>query len=85
MDNPVPDRAPETAHTFHSIGGPFHLIDHTGWFRAERGFQGSFMLVFFGYASCDRTWPMALGVIAHVINLLGDGGRLSRRAVMVSP
>ena len=56
------------------IGGPFALIDHRGRKVTDRDYRGAFLLVFFGYASCENICPVALGTMAAALELLGPAG-----------
>jgi protein SCO1/2 len=56
------------------VGGPFALIDHRGQEVTDRDFRGSYLLVFFGYASCENICPVALGSMAAALDLLGPAG-----------
>ena len=56
------------------IGGPFALIDHRGRNVTDRDYRGAFLLVFFGYASCENICPVALGSMAAALDLLGPAG-----------
>jgi protein SCO1/2 len=56
------------------IGGPFTLIDHDGRARTERDFHGRYLMVFFGYASCEGMCPLALTRLAAALDLLGPAG-----------
>jgi cytochrome oxidase Cu insertion factor (SCO1/SenC/PrrC family) len=53
-----------------AIGGPFALTDHTGRAVTERDFQGSWMLVYFGYTYCPDICPLGLQTVAQALDLL---------------
>jgi len=65
---------PDTPFPF-EIGGPFELTDHRGRRVTDRDFRGSYMLVFFGYANCERICPVGLRRMLEAIDLLGAAGR----------
>ena len=53
------------------IGGPFALVDHTGARRSDADFSDGYMLIFFGYASCDGICPVGLQRMAEALDRLG--------------
>jgi protein SCO1/2 len=57
------------------IGGGFTLTDHNGRTVTERDFHGSYLLVFFGYGSCEQICPVGLRRMVEVVDLLGDRGK----------
>ncbi len=57
-----------------ALGGPFDLVGHDGRPRTERDFRGRYLLIFFGYASCDGMCPLSLARLADTIDLLGPAG-----------
>ena len=63
--------APATPFPF-EIGGGFALTDHRGKVVTDRDFRGSYLLVFFGYASCESICPVGLKRMAAALDLLGD-------------
>ncbi len=65
---------PDTPFPF-EIGGPFALTDHRGRPVTDRDFRGRPMLVFFGYANCERICPVGLKRMVEAIDLLGEAGR----------
>ena len=54
------------------IGGAFSLTDHNGKAVTEKDYAGSYLLVFFGFASCPEVCPTELQKIAQVLELLGE-------------
>jgi protein SCO1/2 len=69
-----------------ALGGPFALIDHSGKPRSSREFRGAFMLVFFGYASCDGVCPIGLRGMVEVVDSLGDAAdRIQPIFITVDP
>jgi protein SCO1/2 len=62
------------------VGGPFHLVDHTGKTVTEQDFRGRYMLIYFGYSFCPDVCPTTLGVMAEALQKLGAE---SRRVVPV--
>ncbi len=61
------------------IGGGFALTDHNGKAVTDRDFRGSYLLVFFGYASCESICPVGLKRMATALDLLGE------RAAKIQP
>lgn len=57
------------------IGGAFELTDHRGRPVTDRDFRGRPMLVFFGYANCERICPVGLKRMVEAMDLLGEAGR----------
>ncbi len=69
-----------------ALGGPFDLVDHDGRRRTERDFRGRYLLVFFGYASCDGMCPLSLARLADAMDLLEPAGaRVQPLFVSVDP
>jgi protein SCO1/2 len=56
------------------VGGPFALIDHRGQDVTDQDYRGAYLLVFFGYASCENICPVALGRMAAALDRLGPAG-----------
>ncbi len=54
------------------IGGRFILRTHTGKVVTDQDFQGQFLLINFGYATCPDVCPTTLVKLAEVDHLLGD-------------
>lgn len=54
-----------------AIGGPFHLVDHTGRAVSEADFAGRFMLIYFGFANCPDICPTELQSMGNAMDLLG--------------
>src|SRR5579863_7770414 len=52
------------------LGGPFHLVDHTGTPRSDADFRGRFLLVTFGYTACPDLCPLQLEKIAAALDSL---------------
>jgi protein SCO1 len=50
------------------LGGPFHLIDHTGAPRSDADYRGRFRLVFFGFTNCPDVCPTELQTIADALD-----------------
>ncbi len=68
------------------IGGPFALVDHTGTPRTDADFGHGYMLVFFGYASCDGICPVGLQRMAAALDRLGAAGaRVQPLFITVDP
>lgn len=53
-------------------GGPFELISHTGERVTDQDFNGSFLLIFFGYTHCPDVCPNDLAVMGQAVELLGE-------------
>ena len=51
--------------------GQFALIDHTGRRVTDQDFQGSYLLIFFGYTHCPDICPTALTLIGNAMDQLG--------------
>lgn len=71
---PAVAAVPDTPFPF-KIGGPFELTDHRGRPVTDRDFRGRPMLVFFGYANCERICPVGLKRMVEAIDLLGEAGQ----------
>ncbi len=68
------------------IGGPFELVDHTGRTVTEADFEGSHLLVYFGYAYCPDVCPTELLVMGQAVDELGAlGDRVQPLFVTVDP
>ncbi len=68
------------------IGGPFALVDHTGTPRTDADFGDDYMLVFFGYTSCDGICPVGLQRMAEALDRLGAAGaRVQPLFITVDP
>jgi protein SCO1 len=71
----APDSAAEGAEPFPAdIGGAFELVDQTGKTVTDADFRGRYMLVFFGYASCDGICPVSLKRMTRALDLLEEAG-----------
>ena len=53
------------------IGGPFTLVDHTGWTVTDEGYRGKYLLVFFGFTHCPDICPTTLYEISQTLKQLG--------------
>jgi protein SCO1 len=51
----------------------FRLVDHDGSPVSERTYQGSWVVVFFGFTHCKAVCPRALGRLSDVLDSLGAG------------
>ena len=68
------------------VGGPFRLTDHNGREVSDEDFRGSYLLVFFGYANCERICPVGLSRMVEAIDLLGeDAARIQPLLITVDP
>lgn len=54
-----------------NIGGPFQLVDHHGRPVTDKSFQGSFLLIYFGYGFCPDVCPTELANMAAAVDMLG--------------
>lgn len=55
-----------------SLGGAFELIDQNGATITDKTFRGRTMLVFFGFAGCRESCPLALDNLTRAMELLGS-------------
>ncbi len=55
-----------------NIGGPFELVNHRGEPVASSDYEGSYLLVFFGYTFCPDICPDTLTRVSTALDLLGD-------------
>ncbi len=68
------------------VGGPVRLTDHHGRKVSDEDFRGSYLLVFFGYANCERICPVGLSRMVEAIDLLGeDAARVQPLLITVDP
>jgi protein SCO1/2 len=68
------------------VGGPFHLVDHTGKAVTEQDFRGRYMLIYFGYSFCPDVCPTTLGVMAEALQKLGsDSSRVVPIFITIDP
>jgi protein SCO1/2 len=66
---PVSDFPQSDARQIH--GGPFNLISHLGNNVSDQNFEGSFLLIYFGYSYCPDICPTDLVVMGKALDLLG--------------
>jgi protein SCO1/2 len=52
------------------MGGPFHLVDHTGTPRSDADFRGRIMLVAFGFTNCPDVCPLQMQTLAAALDRL---------------
>ena len=57
-----------------TLGGEFTLRDQNGNVVSDQSLKGRWALIYFGYAGCAETCPMALQTIAASIDGLGPEG-----------
>lgn len=62
-----------------AIGGPFTLTAGNGQTVTDRSFRGKYLLIYFGYTSCQDVCPMTLTALAAALDHLGT------RASQVQP
>lgn len=55
-----------------SFGQDFQLIDHKAKKRSLSDFEGSVVVVFFGYTQCPDMCPTNMGILAETMEALGD-------------
>ena len=68
------------------VGGPFRLTDHRGREVSDEDFRGSYLLVFFGYANCERICPVGLKRMVEALDLLGEAAaRVQPLLITVDP
>ena len=54
------------------IGGPFELVDQNGVTRTNADFEGSYLLVYFGYTYCPDLCPTTLIEMAEAVEVLAE-------------
>ena len=54
-----------------AIGGPFSLTASDGETVTDRNFRGRYVLLYFGYTSCQDVCPVTLSAIADALDVLG--------------
>jgi protein SCO1/2 len=54
-----------------TLGGAFELVDQNGRTVTDATFRGQWMLVYFGYATCQEACPVALQTMAVALDILG--------------
>lgn len=62
-----------------AIGGPFELTQGDGRPVTDRSFRGKYLLIYFGYTSCQDVCPSTLTSLAAALDRLGE------RASLVQP
>ncbi len=55
-----------------AIGGPFSLVGGDGQLVTERSFPGKYLLIYFGYTSCQDVCPTTLTSLAAALDGLGE-------------
>ena len=60
------------------IGGSFSLVDHTGRAVTDQDYAGSYMLIYFGFASCPDVCPLALQRMSRALDLLDPEAELAK-------
>ena len=61
------------------IGGPFELVQGDGQTVTDRSFPGKYLLIYFGYTSCEDVCPTTLASVASALDALG------RKADQIQP
>jgi len=54
-----------------AVGGPFTLVAGDGRTVTDRSFRGKYLLIYFGYTSCQDVCPMTLTALAAALDRLG--------------
>jgi protein SCO1/2 len=54
-----------------TIGGPFTLMAAGGQTVTDQSFRGRYVLVYFGYTSCQDVCPLTLDAVADALVVLG--------------
>ncbi len=62
-----------------AVGGPFELVQGDGRTVTDRSFRGKYLLIYFGYTSCEDVCPTTLASMAAALDILG------RRAGPIQP
>src|SRR5271169_436534 len=69
-----------------AIGGPFKLTDQDGKPITDKDFNGSPLLVFFGYTHCPDICPTTLFELSEVLHAMGkDADRVNALFITVDP
>eukprot|EP01118_Nematostelium_gracile_P019598 TRINITY_DN9141_c0_g1_i1.p1 TRINITY_DN9141_c0_g1~~TRINITY_DN9141_c0_g1_i1.p1 ORF type:complete len:301 (-),score=64.98 TRINITY_DN9141_c0_g1_i1:3-905(-) len=56
------------------IGGPFTLVDHTGFPVTNSTYKGKFMLIYFGFTNCPDICPTELTKMTKALNRVDEAG-----------
>ena len=57
-----------------AIGGPFELVQGDGKTVTDRSLRGKYLLIYFGYTSCEDVCPVTLTSMAAALDILGRRG-----------
>lgn len=57
-----------------TLGGAFSLTDQSGQAVSDQSLEGRWALIYFGYAACAETCPIALQTIATSLDRMGTAG-----------
>ena len=69
-----------------AIGGPFELTASSGEAMTDRSFRGRYVLIYFGYTSCEDICPVTLSAVAEALDALGPkAARIQPLFVTVDP
>ncbi len=60
-------KAPEP----HTLGGAFELVDHTGRSVTQASWPGKTSVLYFGFAGCCESCPIALDSLSRALELMG--------------
>ena len=79
LGGPAPPRAP-------AVGGPFALTADDGRTVTDQSFRGRYVLLYFGYTSCQDVCPVTLSAVAEALDVLGPAAaRVQPLFVTVDP
>jgi len=83
----APPAPPGLPSAIPGLGGPFHLVDHTGTPRSDADYRGRFMLVTFGYTACPDLCPLQLEKMAAALDTLAPAiaGKVAPLFVSIDP
>lgn len=69
-----------------AVGGPFTLVQGDGQTVTDRSFPGKYLLIYFGYTSCQDICPTTLTSVAAALDALGDAAeRVQPLFITVDP
>ncbi len=69
-----------------AIGGPFELVQGDGQTVTGRSFRGKYLLIYFGYTSCQDVCPTTLASLVAALDALGgSAARVQPLFITVDP
>ncbi len=69
-----------------AIGGPFRLVQGDGRQVTDQSFRGQYLLIYFGYTSCQDVCPTTLASVATALDELGEAAsRVQPLFITVDP